>query len=279
MLRRLLLSTGTALLLAACATKVPLNGEQQAQQALQHALGSPARQAEARARDSWRHPLQTLLFFGYRPDMTVVEIWPGAGWYTDILGPATGEKGRLYAAHFPTATNVPFYQKTRTAYEERLRTMPWASRVTLTEFLPQSDHKIAPDGSADLVVTFRNVHNWYMQGGDVATADAFRQFHAALKPGGVLGMVDHRLPESRPDFEMVASGYMKQSYIIKQAVAAGFTLEATSEINANPRDTADHPKGVWTLPPTLRLGEQDRDKYLAIGESDRMTLKFRKPNK
>lgn len=276
---RLLLSSGLALLLAACHVQPPRTAEQSAQQALQQAIGNPARPTEARARDIWRHPLETLLFFGYRPDMTVVEIWPAAGWYTDILGPATGENGRLYAAHFPMATNVPFYQRTRTAYEERLRAMPWASRVTLTEFLPQSDLKIAPDGSADLVVTFRNAHNWYMQGGDAAIADAFRQFYAALKPGGVLGVVDHRLPETRPDFEMVASGYMKQSYLIRQAEAAGFELVATSEINANTRDTADHPKGVWTLPPTLRLGEQDKEKYLAIGESDRMTLKFRKPNK
>lgn len=276
--RRLLLLSGFTLLLAACASPAPQSGEQSAQQALQQAIGNPARSSAARARDEWRHPLQTLLFFGYRPDMTVVEIWPGAGWYTDILGPSTGEKGRLYAAHFPVATNVPYYQKTRAAYEERLRTMPWAARVTLTEFQPQSQLKIAPDASADLVVTFRNVHNWYMQGGDAATVDAFRQFFAALKPGGVLGVVDHRLPETRPDFEMVASGYMKQSYVIRQAEAAGFRLEATSEINANPRDTADHPKGVWTLPPTLRLGDEDREKYHAIGESDRMTLKFRKPD-
>ncbi|MFZ5560060.1 MAG: class I SAM-dependent methyltransferase [Pseudomonadota bacterium] len=277
-MRRLLLLSGFALLLAACQLQAPRSDEQAAQQALQQAIASPARSSEARARDNWRHPLETLLFFGFRPDMTVVEIWPGGGWYTDILGPALNEKGRLYAAHFPVATNVPYYQKTRTAYEERLRTLPWAARVTPTEFLPQGDLKIAPDGSADLVVTFRNVHNWYMQGGDAATADAFRQFYAALKPGGVLGVVDHRLPEDRPDFEMVASGYMKQSYVTRQAEAAGFRLEASSGINANPRDTADHPKGVWTLPPTLRLGDRDKDKYLAIGESDRMTLKFRKPD-
>jgi predicted methyltransferase len=276
--RRLLLLSGFFLFLAACAAQAPKFSDQATQQALQQAIGNPARSNAARARDEWRHPLQTLLFFGYRPDMTVVEIWPGTGWYTDILGPATGAKGRLYAAHFPVSTNVPFYQKTRNAYEERLRTMPWSARVTLTEFQPQSQLKLAPDGSADLVLTFRNVHNWYMQGGDAATADAFRQFFTALKPGGVLGVAEHRLPETRPDFEMVASGYMKQSYVIKQAESAGFRLEATSEINANPRDTADHPKGVWTLPPTLRLGDEDREKYLAIGESDRMTLKFRKPD-
>lgn len=277
-MRRLLCLLGIVLPLAGCSVlHAPGASEQTARAALEKAVANPAR-GDAQARDGWRHPVETLLFFGFRPDMTVVEIWPGAGWYTDILGPALQDEGRLYAAHFATDSDSPYFQKTRAAFVEKLQAAPYRERVTLTEFRPLSPQKIAPDNSADLVVTFRNVHNWYMQGGDAATANAFHQFHAALKPGGVLGVVDHRLPESRPDADMANSGYMKQSYVIRQAEAAGFVLEASSEINANPRDSADHPKGVWTLPPTLRLGEHDRDKYLAIGESDRMTLKFRKPS-
>lgn len=272
------------LLLAGCSTpgtsptvEAPVRTAPDATAALQKAVDQPGRSPEARARDRWRHPVETLQFFGFRPDLTVVEIAPGAGWYTEILGPALADSGRLYAAHFPADSESAYYQKTRAAFAEKLQAAPWASRVTLTEFAPLRPLKPAPDASADLVVTFRNVHNWYMQGGDEGARDAFRQFFAALKPGGVLGVVEHRLPESRPDADMKASGYMKQSYVVRQAEAAGFVLEASSEINANPRDTADHPKGVWTLPPSLRLGETDRDKYLGIGESDRMTLKFRKP--
>jgi predicted methyltransferase len=275
-MRHLLSVLGLVLLpLAGCSS---LDGPE-SRAALQRGVDQPARNAEARARDAWRHPVETLQFFGFRPDMTVVEIWPGTGWYTEILGPSLGDSGHLYAAHFPEAAETPFQENVRAAYQDRLKSGAYGTRVTLTEFQPQSLLKIAPDASADLVVTFRNVHNWYMRGGPDAVADAFRQFHAALKPGGVLGVVEHRLPETRSDAAMRASGYMKQSFVVRQALAAGFVLEDSSEVNANPRDTADHPAGVWTLPPTLRLGEQDRDKYLAIGESDRMTLKFRKPKK
>lgn len=285
-LPRLLLATiASGLMLAACSTLpdggktpavappavVPLNNQ------LLQVLQSAARSPEARARDIWRHPAETLDFFGIKPGMTVVEIWPGAGWYSDILGPLLQEKGRLYAAHFPVESDVDFYRKSRREFSGKLQQSAYAGAVTLSEFMPESALKPAPDGSADLVLTFRNVHNWYSYDGDMATLSAFKIFYAALKPGGVLGVVEHRLPERRADEDMKTSGYMKQSYVIAQAQAAGFVLEARSEINANPRDNADHPQGVWTLPPTLRLGDVDRDKYLGIGESDRMTLKFRKP--
>lgn len=234
------------------------------------------RSAANMARDQYRNPLPTLQFFDVTPQATVVEISPGGGWYTEILAPLLAEQGVYYAAHFP-ASAEGYGQRSRQAFVEKLSANPAYSKVKLTEFAPRPGIEIAPAGSADVVLTFRNLHNWYMAGGEEAMLTAFAHFYTALKPGGVLGIVEHRLPETQLDTDWTRSGYMPESLTIKLAEQAGFTLEARSEINANPKDTADHPGGVWTLPPTLRLGEQDRDKYLAIGESDRMTLKFRKP--
>lgn len=241
------------------------------------AIASPARSDANRARDDFRHPYETLQFFGIQTDMTVVEISPGGGWYTEILAPYLQANGLLYAAHFPAETNSDFYKRSRANFVERVANDRHFSKVIVTEFSPTASAAIAPAESADLVVTFRNLHNWYMGGQDEAVQSAFQQFYNALKPGGVLGVVDHRLPESRSDEEMASSGYIKESYAIRMAEAVGFELAERSEINANPNDTADHPGGVWTLPPTLRLGDEDRDIYTAIGESDRFTLKFVKP--
>lgn len=241
------------------------------------AVASADRGERNRARDDYRHPYETLQFFGIEPDMTVVEVSPGGGWYTEILAPYLQAEGLLYAAHFPADSSSEYYQRSRNNFVERVANDPSFANVVVTEFSPTTAHAIAPSGSADLVLTFRNLHNWYMSGGDDAVQQAFRQFYDALKPGAVLGVVDHRLPEARPDEDMQSSGYMKESYAIAMAEAVGFELSARSEINANPQDTADHPRGVWTLPPTLRLGDENRDEYLAIGESDRFTLKFVKP--
>lgn len=247
--------------------------------ALRAAIAGDHRTPEFAARDAYRHPYETLRFFGLRPDATVVEIWPGGGWYTEILAPYLRERGRLYAAHFPESAPVAFYRELRGQFAAKLAAAPdLYDRVELTEFLPPEQLDIAPPGSADLVLTFRNVHNWVMRGGGEARAlAAFRAFHRALKPGGVLGVVDHRLPPGRPLADQEESGYVREDFVIGVAAQAGFELAARSEINANPRDSADHPLGVWSLPPVLRGGDRDRERYLAIGESDRMTLKFVKP--
>lgn len=229
------------------------------------------------ARDPWRHPLETLDFFGLAPAMTVVEITPGGGWYTEILAAALAGEGKLYAAGFPvSAGNAPgWMQQMHDAFLAMLAAKPAIyGHVTVTELGGSADAAIAPAGSADLVLTFRNVHNWMKAG----TADAvFAAMHQALKSGGTLGVVEHRAPAGTSEERMIESGYVTEAKVKTLAAAAGFEFVAASEVNANPADTADHPAGVWTLPPRLRLGEQDRDKYLAIGESDRMTLKFRKP--
>jgi predicted methyltransferase len=238
-------------------------------EALKKAVDSPTRPAEEKARDEYRHPFRTLTFFGIKPDMTVVEIWPGGGWYTDILAPYLHDHGKLYAAVAP-AENVAEYKK-------KLADNPTEfGNVVVTQLDPPDHLDIAPPGSADMVLTFRNVHNW-MRGGNGEAV--FKAIYAALKPGGILGVVEHRGDPNAPQDPKAESGYVRQDYVIKLAEDAGFHLVAKSEVNANPKDTKDYAKGVWTLPPTLRLGDTDKAKYLAIGESDRMTLKFVKPIK
>lgn len=247
--------------------------------ALRAAIEGEHRSAEQKARDADRRPYETLRFFGIRPDMTVVEIWPGGGWYSEILAPYLRDQGRLYAAHFNPESSVDYFRRLYRGYAERIQASPGLyGDVTLTVFDPPAHTDIAPPGSADMVLTFRNVHNWYMRGGgEERLASAFAAMFRALKPGGILGVVDHRMPADRPLSAQDASGYMRQDYVIETAQAAGFRLEESSELNANPLDDADHPKGVWTLPPSLRLGEENAAEYLTIGESDRMTLKFVKP--
>lgn len=243
-----------------------------AHEALVAAIADPARKESNRARDRYRHPLETLAFFGVRPDQTVVEIWPSAGWYSEILAPLVREKGVYYGATQPPG-------KYREATEKLVAADPARfGKVRLTILEPGKPSEIAPPGSADVVLTFRNVHN-LLAAGDAAAATAFADFYRALKPGGVLGIVDHRLPEDRDPALEKTSGYVKRSTVLRLANAAGFKLAGESEVNANPKDSANWPKGVWTLPPALREGDADRAKYLAIGESDRMTLKFVKPER
>ena len=216
------------------------------------------------ARDVWRHPYETLSFFGIKPTDTVVELAPGGGWYTEILAPYLRDKGQLYAAAGSSAR-----------FKAKMDSMGIYGKVTITAFDPAKGQlDIAPPGSADAVLTFRNVHNWMSSGAAQAVFDAAFK---ALKPGGVLGVEEHRLPASRPQDPKAASGYVQEAVVIKFAEAAGFKLAGKSEVNANPRDTADHPEGVWSLPPTYALKDKDRAKYQAIGESDRMTLRFVKP--
>ncbi|UTF59945.1 class I SAM-dependent methyltransferase [Gilvimarinus sp. DA14] len=247
-------------------------------EALQEVLAGEHR-AESSARDEYRHPGETLAFFGIEPDMTVVEIWPGGGWYTEILAPYLRDEGVFYAAHFNPDSEVEYFKRSRDNYGEKLAANPELYDATkVSVFNPPDEYDIAPAGSADMVLTFRNAHNWYMRGGgEEKLLSAFSAFYRALKPGGILGLVDHRLPENRDDEEQDTSGYIKQSTVISAAEKAGFVLAAESEVNANPKDKAKYQHGVWTLPPSLRGGDKNRDKYMGIGESDRMTLKFVKP--
>jgi len=238
---------------------------------LEQAVNGEHRSAKNKARDQYRHPVETLNFFGFSPEMTVVEITPGGGWYTEILAPALKGKGKLYGAHYPDTGEDNYYSNSRKKLEKKLASNVVFNEVVLTDFVPRQQSELAPQGSADLVLTFRNLHNWKDSGVEQVFKDAFN----ALKPGGVLGVVEHRLPPGVAPEK--AKGYVSETNTIKQAKAAGFRFAGASEINANAKDMAQHPKGVWTLPPVLRLGETDKAKYLAIGESDRMTLKFVKP--
>jgi predicted methyltransferase len=233
--------------------------------ALKAAIADPQRSETNRARDQYRHPLQTLTFFGIKPDMTLVEIWPGNGWYTEILAPLLKDHGKLYEALGGGAGAKTF--------EEKLKTdQAVYGAVIVTELQPPAQTEIAPAGTADMVLTFRNVHDWLSRGN---TEDYFKAFYRALKPGGILGLTDHRADPSQPQDPDAKNGYVRQDYMIQLAEQAGFKLVGSSEINANPKDPRNQP--VWNLPPTLRQGQKDRAKYLAIGESDRMTLKFVKP--
>jgi len=226
-------------------------------------------------RDRYRHPQQTLEFFGIQSEMTVVEIWPGKGWYTEILAPFIKQgNGQLIAAGFPQNAGPQWRQTMQRDYQNWLADSPaYYDQVKVVELGPPSFWQIGPDESVDAVLTFRNVHNWLKGGYET---EMFNAFYHVLKPGGVLGITDHRAQPGTNLETMKQSGYLNQDLVVILAQKAGFVLEAVSEINANPLDDKQHPKGVWTLPPTLRLGEQGRDQYLAIGESDRMTLRFRK---
>lgn len=229
------------------------------------------------ARDEFRHPKDTLMFFGIQPAMTVIEVWPSGGWWTEILAPLLKEHGKYYAAYIVAdAPGMPAYLREREkAFDAMLAAKPDVyGKVIKTKLLPPKWTEIAPAGSADMVLTFRNVHNWAKAG----NADAmFKAFYDALKPGGVLGVKDHRALPGTSFQQQIDTGYMAEEWVIGAAQKAGFKLAEKSEINANPKDTKDHPAGVWTLLPTLRLGDKDKAKYVAIGESDRMTLKFIKP--
>ena len=235
--------------------------------ALQAALAAPTRTPANVARDKYRNPAATLAFFGVEPGDTVVELWPGGGWYTEVLAPYLAGSGVLHVV--PPTGN----------YEQRIRTKissnPAYAAVQVATFTAGQPTSIAP-GSADVVLTFRNVHSWLDEEAPIADR-VFAEAYRVLKPGGTLGVVEHRLPEEAEDARQMTSGYVKVSTVRRLAEAAGFQFAGSSEVNANPRDTKDYPEGVWTLPPSLQLGDKDREKYLAIGESDRMTLKFVKP--
>ena len=243
---------------------------------IQQAVEGSHRQESYKARDRYRHPQQTLEFLEIEDNMTVVEIWPGGGgWYTEILAPLLKDKGTLYAAHFSADSKVPYFQNSLKKFKEKTAGNPEIyGNLVLTELQPPEKLLIAPAGIADRILTFRNIHNWMKSG----QADAvFKAMYTTLKSGGLLGVVEHRSPTGTNQDPEAGSGYVTEEYVISLAIKAGFKVQARSEINANPKDNTNHPQGVWTLPPSLRLKEKNRDIYLAIGESDRMTLKFIKP--
>ena len=247
-------------------------GAAQADDALKAAIASGARTPANVTRDAARHPYETLTFFGIKPTMTVVEISPGGGWYTEILAPYLRDKGKLIAAGESPDSKEAYAKRNADGLTKRLAERPALfDKVQRGLFEFPRAYNIAPPNSADMVVTFRNLHNWTSSGDDAAR-EALRKMHEVLKPGGILGVVDHRAKSDKPlDGK---SGYLQEAHVIKLVESAGFKLAAKSEINANPKDTADHNKGVWALPPVLANKDVDREKYLAIGESDRMTLKF-----
>lgn len=259
---KLLVPLAVALLLPAVAGAASAGLSDSTTAALQQAVNGHWRSAANQARDPYRHPVETLQFFGIRPDMTVVEISPGGGYWTEILAPYLKEKGTYYTAISARQTDT---------WKQKLEANPEIYgnvKVTLM------NEEIAPEGSADMVLTFRNVHNWMAAG----TVDQmFAAFYKALKPGGILGVEEHRASDKVPQDPKASNGYVRQDYTVQLAEKAGFKFVGSSEILANPKDTKDWPKGVWTLPPTLALGDQDRDKYLAIGEADNFVLKFQKP--
>ncbi|MGH8177209.1 MAG: class I SAM-dependent methyltransferase [Steroidobacter sp.] len=252
------------LLAAFAALAVPISGALAKDAALEKAVAAEHRSPNFVARDQARHPQAVLEFVGLKPDMTVVEVSPGGGYWTEILAPYLHDKGTYYTAS--SARGLENWQKKLDGNKALY------GNVKVTQF----GGEIAPEGSADLVLTFRNVHNWMGQG---AAEDAFKAFYAALKPGGVLGVEEHRARTDQPQDPKAANGYVREDYTIGLAEKAGFKLIGKSEVLANPKDTKDWARGVWTLPPTLALGEQDREKYLAIGEADNFLLKFQKPGR
>ena len=255
-------------------THPALAQEAAADPALAVLVAGPQRSPGNTARDPYRHPLEDLRFFALKPTDTVVEILPGgAGYWTEILGPYLKASGRYVAANSPASDTSAEAVKGNAAFAAKIAADPAdLGRVETAAFAPPAD--IVPPGTADAVLTFRNVHNWMADG----TAPAvFAAFFRALKPGGILGLEEHRGKPDVPQDPLAKSGYVRQDAVIGLAEQAGFKLAATSEANSNPRDTKDYPDGVWTLPPTYRLKDQDRARYTAIGESDRMLLRFVKP--
>ena len=249
-------------------------GDQAASPSLEALVSGPQRSPANRARDPYRHPLEDLRFLGVKPKDVVVEILPGgSGYWTEILAPYLRAGGRYIAANPPKADTSNEAVSGNAAFAAKVAGDPAdLGKVAVAEFAPPAD--LVPPGSADVVLTFRNVHNWMADG---TTEAVFASFFRALRPGGTLGIEEHRGRTDLPQDPAAKTGYVRQDAVIGLAERAGFRLVAASEVNANPRDTKDYSAGVWTLPPTFRLKDQDRDRYAAIGESDRMLLRFEKP--
>jgi predicted methyltransferase len=260
-----------AALLAGCVTT---SGRETTASALDGILGGSQRTAADRLRDSYRHPKETLLFFGIRPGTRVLQPWPESGWYTKIIAPLVRAHGQYYAALIAPDPGSRFIQARLARYRQLLASRPDLYGRVRVVTLPLDGRDVVPPGSVNMVLSFRNLHEW------MALGDAQQvlvTIYRALAPGGVFGVVDNRANPKLPQDPRAKNGYVRQDYAIELIEAAGFRLVATSEVNANPKDTKNYPCGAWALPPTYRLGNFDRAKYAAIGESDRFTLKFIKP--
>jgi len=257
-------------------SSVAMAGEMSFAERVAMGMQGDHRSAGSKARNQYRHPVETLEFFGIRDGMTVLEIWPGGGWYTEILAPAMRDHGKLIIATWdPEVEGQPAYRyELPKKMDETFAGNPQVyDQVTVKYFSPPASPSLGEAGSVDVVVTFRNTHGWI--GGGVAQ-DIFDEFARVLKPGGVLGVVQHRANDGTDPAVTAKKGYVSEQAVKELATNAGFVFEDSSGINANPKDSKDHPEGVWTLPPSLNLGDEDKEKYTAIGESDRMTLRFRK---
>ena len=235
---------------------------------LERAVSSEERDPKNTIRDSSRHPLETLSFFGIKSDMTIIELSPGGGWYTEILANFLHEPGKLIAAHFDPNSERAYYKRSRANFEKKMSANSMFDTVEMVAI----NSNLAEPNTVDAVLTFRNLHNWLGSDMDLIFSNSYK----ALKPGGIFGVVEHRAKPGTSMEAMKKSGYVSEEHAIEIAKKHGFKLVAKSEINANPKDSTDHPGGVWTLPPNLRLKDVDREKYLEIGESDRMTLLFKK---
>ena len=243
---------------------------------LEQVIAGKHRLEENRARDSYRHPRETLEFFGLRPDMHVLEILPGGGWYTEILAPYLRDQGLLTVANYDPDSLNDYFRTSLSNYNAKLDADPENyGKINRTVYSKAGKYLAdVADNSVDMILNTRTTHNMIRSGG---LEEAYAAFYRVLKPGGILGVVQHRAPDGSDAEESAKSGYVPEDFLISFCEGLGFRLEGKSEINANPRDTRDYPKGVWTLPPSYRLGDEDRAKYRAIGESDRMTLRFIKP--
>jgi len=239
---------------------------------IDQAIQGEHRSAENKARDIYRHPKETLMFFGLEAEMNVLEILPGGGWYTEVLAPVLQDKGLLTVAGYSETAASEYQRNSHISYKNYLNSKPDIYRQVKLDVFSGNGYlgAIASD-SQDMVVSFRSVHNWIRAG---EMEEAFRAFNRVLKKGGVLGVVQHRAAEGTDAKDTAQKGYVPESYVIKVAESMGFELDSKSEINANPKDTKDYARGVWTLPPGYREKDKDKAKYTAIGESDRMTLRF-----
>lgn len=263
----------TAALLAGCVTT---SGRETTANVLDVILAGSQRTPADRARDRYRHPKETLLFFGIRPSTRVLQVWPATGWYTEVIAPLVRAQGQYHAGVFAPDPGSRFLTARLARYRQLLASRPDLYGEVRVVSFPLDGRDVVPPGSLDMVLSFRNLHEWMALGG---AKQALTTIYRALAPGGVLGVVDNRGDPAVPQDPLAKNGYVRQDYAIRLIEAAGFRLVATSEVNANPKDTKSYPCGVWALPPDYRLGNINRSQYEAIGESDRFTLKFVKPGK